>query len=114
MRGPDCGRRCAVYALRPLICRLWGVMRSLPCMYGCYPEGGRFLSDEEAFRLLFKAAEVAGHSMLKAGETAEQAMESFLPVLRSRTGKRYMSRNTLLDQKAARRAVPPAFRRGEG
>jgi Fe-S-cluster containining protein len=32
--------RCSVYEDRPLICRLWGVVESMPCPYGCEPEGG--------------------------------------------------------------------------
>ena len=48
------GTRCAVYAARPLVCRLWGVVRDLACPYGCVPE--RWLSDVEA-QVLIKAAE---------------------------------------------------------
>lgn len=103
-------RRCAVYGVRPLICRLWGTMRSLRCIYGCRPEGGRYLTDEEAYRLLYRAAEVAGHDLLKPGETAEEALRDLLPLLRSRAGRRYMARNTMLDRRLAERAVPHAFR----
>ena len=28
-------RRCNVYALRPLICRLWGVAKDMACPWGC-------------------------------------------------------------------------------
>lgn len=51
--------RCAVYDIRPMICRLWGMTRALQCTYGCVPEGG-FLSEREAYRLLAEAAEAAG------------------------------------------------------
>lgn len=27
--------RCSVYADRPLICRLWGAVESMPCPHGC-------------------------------------------------------------------------------
>lgn len=37
--------RCSVYEIRPLICRLWGVVETMKCHYGCEPE--RYLTDEE-------------------------------------------------------------------
>ena len=52
-------RRCGQYELRPLICRMWGVVESLPCPYGCVPEGGR-LPDEDGYRLLVAADEIGG------------------------------------------------------
>lgn len=30
--------RCSIYSLRPMICRIWGVIRSLSCMHGCVPQ----------------------------------------------------------------------------
>lgn len=42
--------RCTVYALRPLLCRLWGLAAGMPCGYGCVPE--RAVTDQEAHRLL--------------------------------------------------------------
>lgn len=38
-------QRCAVYAARPLICRVWGVVKRMSCMHGCVPD--RWLSDAE-------------------------------------------------------------------
>lgn len=38
--------RCTVYAVRPLICRLWGVAENMPCPWGCRPT--RYLSIDEA------------------------------------------------------------------
>ena len=41
--GLTCGyldpleRRCHVYALRPLICRVWGVAEDMSCPWGCEP-----------------------------------------------------------------------------
>lgn len=32
---------CAVYADRPLVCRLYGAADGLECPYGCVPAGGR-------------------------------------------------------------------------
>lgn len=40
-RGMTCGyldqvnERCTVYAVRPLICRLWGVATDMSCPWGC-------------------------------------------------------------------------------
>lgn len=31
---------CSVYADRPLVCRLWGMVESMACPHGCIPEGG--------------------------------------------------------------------------
>lgn len=43
MSGLTCGyldqvhRRCTVYAVRPMICRLWGVTMNMACPWGCQP-----------------------------------------------------------------------------
>jgi uncharacterized protein len=62
-RGASCSmltadRRCGVYEQRPMICRLWGVIRGLACPYGCRPE--RYLDELESFRLLVAAEEAGG------------------------------------------------------
>lgn len=31
----DDNQRCSVYEDRPLICRLWGAVESMPCPHGC-------------------------------------------------------------------------------
>lgn len=45
-----CGS-CSIYQLRPLICRLFGLVKKMECPFGCVPE--RWLSDAEA-KLFFK------------------------------------------------------------
>lgn len=50
--------RCTVYEDRPLLCRLWGVIPSMACPWGCVPD--RWLTDEEAGSLLKQMAN-AGH-----------------------------------------------------
>lgn len=60
-------RTCSVYEDRPLICRLWGVAESMPCVWGCRPV--RELTDAEAYDLIFKVNEIGGHRRL--GQTAE-------------------------------------------
>jgi Fe-S-cluster containining protein len=52
-------RRCAVYEVRPLICRLWGLTEWMPCTYGCRPEGG-LIKDAVARELLAQVAEIGG------------------------------------------------------
>jgi hypothetical protein len=43
-------RHCSIYDDRPLMCRLWGVVESMPCPHGCVPD--RMLTDREARDLL--------------------------------------------------------------
>jgi Fe-S-cluster containining protein len=43
-------KRCSVYAVRPTICRLWGVVESMVCQYGCRPT--TYLTDAEGHRAL--------------------------------------------------------------
>lgn len=31
---------CTVYPDRPMVCRLWGLVESMQCPWGCVPEGG--------------------------------------------------------------------------
>ena len=47
------GERCSVYAIRPTICRLWGMVESMPCPWGCEPS--RLLSDAEGRVFLERA-----------------------------------------------------------
>ncbi len=42
--------RCAIYADRPLLCRLFAAVKGMRCPHGCTPK--RLLSDREAHRLL--------------------------------------------------------------
>lgn len=55
--GPD--GRCAIYELRPLVCREWGAVEGLRCPWGCVPEGG-WLSDDEGRRLLVESMNAGG------------------------------------------------------
>jgi Fe-S-cluster containining protein len=45
---------CAVYADRPMICRLFGMVKSMRCPHGCEPT--RWLTDEEGFAYLAEAS----------------------------------------------------------
>jgi hypothetical protein len=49
---------CRAHALRPLICRLWGVVETMPCPHGCQPE--RWLTTDEADALVAEVIALAG------------------------------------------------------
>lgn len=54
----DGAGRCAAYAARPAICRLWGVVADMPCVFGCVPE--RYLTDAEARQILREVEAIGG------------------------------------------------------
>jgi hypothetical protein len=62
--------RCSAYDERPMICRLWGLVETMPCPHGCRPEGG-LLSAEDGFRLLGLTMEVGGQPEDFAGLTLD-------------------------------------------
>jgi hypothetical protein len=49
--------RCSVYPIRPLICRLWGLVQAMRCPFGCTPE--RWVSPRESFKLLSRADQIS-------------------------------------------------------
>lgn len=57
-------KRCGVYDVRPLICRAWGVLKTLSCMHGCVPE--RWLPETE-FLEIAQAIERLGRPLLVTG-----------------------------------------------
>ena len=54
--------RCTVYAIRPMICRLWGLVETMPCPHGCTPS--RWLAHAEGFEFLRRAAAIGGPDAL--------------------------------------------------
>ena len=42
--------RCTIYEHRPLLCRLFGMVKKMRCPHGCVPE--RWLSDQEAWKMM--------------------------------------------------------------
>lgn len=50
--------RCSQYAIRPLICRVWGVLERLSCPHGCVPD--RWLTDHEFVQLGVRLERIAG------------------------------------------------------
>jgi Fe-S-cluster containining protein len=55
--------RCRAYAVRPLICRVWGVVKMLSCMHGCTPE--RWLHETEFLELAREVERLAGGRVLR-------------------------------------------------
>lgn len=51
--------RCAIYAQRSLICRLYGTVENMKCPHGCVPVGG-FLTKEQASLLIGRAVVAGG------------------------------------------------------
>lgn len=51
-------RQCGVYAVRPMICRVWGLSEGLPCTFGCRPS--RLLTDQETYEFLARALDISG------------------------------------------------------
>jgi Fe-S-cluster containining protein len=103
------GKRCAVYDLRPLICRLWGAVEGMPCVYGCVPEGGRWLSDIDAYRMIAESTRIGGgkHGTAGAAEIdAAMAREG----LRAEV-ERIAATGRAGEQRRARESVPAPFRR---
>lgn len=43
-------KRCSVYEHRPMLCRIWGMVKAMKCPFGCRPS--RWLSDAECLELL--------------------------------------------------------------
>lgn len=58
----DANDRCSVYAVRPTVCRLWGVVETMPCTHGCLADGERLLTAKEGFTFLMEARAISGHS----------------------------------------------------
>jgi hypothetical protein len=52
---------CQVHQIRPMICRLWGLVEAMACPYGCMPEGG-WLDDTTAMELLARSIEIGGRT----------------------------------------------------
>lgn len=50
-------KKCSIYDIRPLICRLYGVVKKMKCPYGCKPK--KWLSDIQASTLRKKVRELS-------------------------------------------------------
>lgn len=47
---------CSAYEVRPMLCRLWGVVESMKCPWGCIPE--RWLTADQGHEFLARTAEI--------------------------------------------------------
>jgi Fe-S-cluster containining protein len=101
------GKRCAVYDLRPLVCRLWGAVESMPCVYGCVPEGG-YLTDMDAYRLIAESTRIGGGT--HGGGAAEIDAAMARQGLRAEV-ERIRARGRIGEQRRARESIPAPFRR---
>ncbi len=70
--------RCSVYALRPLICRIYGAVESLSCEFGCGPS--QMLTEEESRGLFTRMRD------LSEGEGVTTAPLSLLNALQVARG----------------------------
>ena len=102
-------KRCAVYEMRPMICRLWGAVEGLPCVYGCVPEGG-WLSDAEGYRLIAESRRVGG-SEAGPSFTVEEISEIMAREHIQDELKRIRARGAAGDKRRMDENVPAAFRR---
>lgn len=69
--------RCSVYAMRPFICRMWGVLDApgMRCEFGCKPE--RYLSAEEGRALADEVYALGGGVAPRSGHgVSEQEREA--------------------------------------
>lgn len=64
--------RCGVYEDRPLICRAWGAIEAGPCPFGCVPDDGRYLTDEEYKGLELAVEQLGGHWYRSDEDRAQQ------------------------------------------
>lgn len=97
-------KRCAVYEVRPLICRLWGAIERLKCPYGCTPSGG-WLSDRRVAELIEEVDRIGG--VERGISTAGYSLEvvKMLHDMTVEDGKRGEKR------RIEQATIPPAFRR---
>lgn len=101
-------RRCAVYTMRPLVCRLWGAAEGLRCPYGCVPAGG-YLKDDDAYRMIVEAARVGGHAVMLPDTPALRAVmqsEYF-----QTTMKDWLQVGNATEQRRIEGNIPAAFQR---
>ena len=105
-------RRCAVYdILRPIVCRLWGAVAGLPCIYGCVPEGG-YLSDAEGYRLISESMRIGGGELAVPGPVEEITEVIARDNIRAEL-QQVRDRGIRGKRAGAAGAVPVAFRRPE-
>jgi Fe-S-cluster containining protein len=81
--------RCTVYAVRPFVCRLYGLVKLLSCPWGCVPD--RWVTTRDALAIALRIEQIAGGRILRTSPegltaTPGDTWRSLLPagrVLRS-------------------------------
>lgn len=81
--------QCGAYDVRPLLCRLWGVVETMPCNYGCRPPGG-LLSARVAYTMIAEAYEIGGDDRMAAYyrqilRVPDAHLEAMKPILKGLT-----------------------------
>ena len=102
-------KRCAVYDLRPVVCRLWGAVEGMECVYGCVPEGGRWLSEMDGYRLIAEADRIGG-GYHQFDDPARMDSAMARDVLRAEV-ERIRKRGAAGERNRMAHSVPAAFRR---
>ena len=76
-------RRCTVYAVRPMICRLWGVAKDMSCPWGCEPTSAP-VEPADVRRLINLSAVIGGDLVVASkGERYDQKAEIGSPQVES-------------------------------
>jgi hypothetical protein len=107
------GKRCAVYEMRPVLCRIWGAVEGMECPFGCVPEGG-YLSEADGYRLIMESMRIGGGSRALPLEADADELASRMTTGSMRPHvERIRARGRVADLQHAQEAetVPPAFRR---
>jgi Fe-S-cluster containining protein len=76
--------QCSAYAIRPLICRVWGSSVLFPCNYGCVPAGG-LLGIQDTYRLFAQVYDLSGEQEMAevCAEIAAKPDAELAPLLPS-------------------------------
>lgn len=103
-------KRCAVYDLRPMVCRLWGAVENLPCAYGCVPEGG-YLTAAQGYWLLAESFRVGGGERTLSPATVEDLTAAMAEDHIQAELERINARGQAGERRRAEETIPAAFRR---
>lgn len=106
-------KQCAVYEMRPLVCRLWGTVEGMKCPFGCVPEGG-WLPDTFAHDMIVESMRIGGHPRMLGMPGRDEARR----VMRSPQYLAEMAQSMEVGQAGEllriEESIPVAFRRKRG
>lgn len=109
-------RRCTVYEIRPMACRLWGTDESMRCPLGCEPDGG-WIGEVEGVGFKYKSYLIGGFpsgvTKMTPKQVAEFLRRGEVPGVASMklTGIGYQGTPTETSRNPKRRARRLAFPR---